>query len=144
MKKILFVCTGNTCRSPMAQEIFNSLARKEGLGLEAYSAGIAAFSGQEASKNSQLAMEELGLDIAGHRAKKVASLEEYDLVLTMSNSHKRALGSSPKVYGLKEYVVGLEEDVEDPFGGDLNVYRASRNELYDLIAGLIDILKEDL
>ena len=85
-KKILFVCTGNTCRSPMAAALFNRLATAGDAEYEALSAGLAAAEGSPATYNSQKAMEAYpGTDLSCHRSRRLshADIEEAHLVLVM-------------------------------------------------------------
>jgi len=121
---ILFVCTGNTCRSPMAEALFNDLVRKNDLSdLKATSAGIAALPGQSASMHAIRVMEEKGIDLKGHKSRQVDQklLRKSDLILTMTESHKTALQAAEpsiwqKVYTLKEYAGFKDMDIPDPFG----------------------------
>lgn len=133
-KKVLFVCTGNTCRSPMAEAIFNRIAKEKGICAEAESAGLFADGGC-ASENSVAVLKELGIDIEGRKSRQVTTemIEKADLVLTMSASHKAALMKlgGDKVKTLAEYA-GAAEDVTDPFGGSAEIYRQCRDLIYDL------------
>ncbi len=135
-KEILFVCTGNTCRSPMAEGIFSSLPNK---GYFAASAGIFAENGAKASENSVLALSEIGIDIKNHHAKQLNAeiLNRADLIITLTDSHKSAILSLNE--GLKNKVITLGEfagkitDVSDPFGGSIKVYRRCRDEIAYLV-----------
>lgn len=134
---ILFVCTGNTCRSPMAEAIFNKISADEHINATADSAGIYT-DGSEVSKNAVKVMKEYNVDISGRKSKTVTAdlVGGADLVLTMSKLHKEALirmfRENEKIYTLSEYI-GEDEDVSDPFGGDENVYRQCRDKLYEMI-----------
>lgn len=143
-KRVLFVCTGNTCRSPMAEGIFNHLADERKINAEASSAGIFA-DGASASSNSVSAMKEIGIDISGRVSRQITErmVEDADLVLTMSVSHKAVLisnfGRMEKIYTLAEFI-GKQADVTDPFGGDIDVYRQCRELLWEMIEKAINKL----
>lgn len=146
--KILFVCTGNTCRSAMAEGIAKKLIQNENLNLEVSSAGVFAPFGMAASENAILALSEMGIDISSHLSRPLTKdlIENSDLILTMTKGHKDAILSkypqfSDKVFTLMEYI-GEDLDIEDPFGGDLDVYRASANQIKQAIEILLKKLKE--
>ena len=136
--KILFVCTGNTCRSPMAQGM---AVRLFGEGYTITSAGVAAAPNAPASANAVAVMKERQIDLASHQARRVteALLLEADLILTMTQSHKTALvqAAADKIYTIGEYA-GQKISVSDPFGGDLEVYRACAEEIYGLLVMIKD------
>ncbi len=125
-KSVLFVCTGNTCRSPMAEGIFNSMHKNA----VAASAGLFAESGEKASENAVLAAKELGADIKNHKALQLtpAMLDGADLVLTMTESHKRSLPPMEKIKTLAEF-----GDVSDPYGGDIQTYKRCAEQIKKLI-----------
>lgn len=148
---ILFVCTGNTCRSPMAQALLQDKAKKKGLDIVVKSAGVYALDGQNASMGAIKSLELEGIDIGDHRANIIhrGLLEEADLILTMGRSHKKLLIAKydfvkNKAYTLKEYAYGIEEDVIDPFGGDINVYNNTKEEIDKALDEIvIKLIKEE-
>src|SRR5215212_11146019 len=87
--QILFVCTANVCRSPMAEAIFNALAGERGLLWRAESAGVAALVDEDITPNARAALDEVGIYANEHRARQVEEeiLEEADLVLAMGPPH---------------------------------------------------------
>lgn len=144
-KKVLFVCSGNTCRSPLAEVFarhFLELAGEDGWMVA--SAGLSAVTGSPASASAVTVAREFGLDLSRHCARRLTEelLDGADLVLVMTGWHKaRVLERRPhlagKVYLVKEFAGGPAEDVADPFGGDLAVYRATALELKNLTPAFV-------
>ncbi|NLJ78305.1 MAG: low molecular weight protein arginine phosphatase [Tissierellia bacterium] len=148
---ILFVCTGNTCRSPMAAALLQEMARKEGIEMRIKSAGIFAQPGQGAAQTTIEALKEDGIDIRGKHSTNPISmdlLEEADIILTMSKSHKESLIANfdsigEKVFTLREYAYGVEGDIEDPFGGSIEVYRTARDDIKRALQEIISRRRYD-
>lgn len=90
-RTIAFVCTGNTCRSPMAEAIFNDMAEKNGVCVRAESFGIATSTGLPVSENSVIACKEIGIDLSGKASTAVADagIEKYEKFYCMSQSHAK-------------------------------------------------------
>lgn len=131
MKKIVFVCTGNTCRSPMAEGYLKS---KKDKGYEIISRGLSA-DGSPAATHSVAVMLEKGIDISSHKSTQMtyADTEGADAIICMSSSHAElleALGFDK----LKIYVLGIN----DPLGGDIDTYRRCRDEIFEVIDEFIE------
>lgn len=146
--KVLFVCTGNTCRSPMAEGILNHIANEKNLPIEVSSAGISVFDGDSAAANAVKAMGNINIDISKHISQEINKqlIEKMDLILTMSNSHKDFIllnypEAKDKIFTLMEYSYDEEKNVADPFGGPLSVYEKTRDQLYNAIENMIGKLE---
>ena len=150
VKKVLFVCTANVCRSPMAAAIFNALAEDTALSARAESVGVAALSGEPLSPNAETALQEIGVSGGDHRARQAdrTVLEEADLVLTMGPRHTaelhRQLGDPfSEVYTLAEYAgdTPSDEEIPDPYGKPMIAYRASVQQLLGLVSSVVGRLR---
>ncbi len=143
IKSVLFVCSGNTCRSPMAEGLFNYYAKERGMSVSAKSAGLFVFPGSKVSENSVKALAELDIDISGHEPTQLDLdlIGGADLILAMSGSHKSAIcAAAPeadgKTFTLKEYSGGVGE-IYDPFGGGIEIYKSCMIEIKDCVKKVI-------
>lgn len=155
MYKIMIVCTGNTCRSPMAEALMKSELQKVGLTEKVIvdSSGLGAYPGDGASLGAKQAMENMGLNINDHRSKMYDQNENFDLVLTMTTEHKKRLLTflpqlAGKVYTLKEYATNGSDqtdlNISDPYGGDYTVYTRTADEIKKYIDMAVKRLQQDV
>lgn len=148
MKKILFVCTGNTCRSPMAMGLAQKEFKKRGQAIEFFSRGLAVFAPSGVTENTFTVMQQYNIDLSEHQAHQIQQedVEVADLVLTMTNQHKAIIIDiypewAYKIFTLKEYVEDEDLDIVDPFGGDQTVYEMSAKEIHEKVIQLTKKLK---
>ncbi len=149
MKKLIFVCTGNTCRSPMAEGLLKAMLPDDS-GWEISSAGVCAANGFPASPNAVEAMCELDIDISDHRSRLLTPemVKEADLLVTMTRDHHDAIvaldrESGSKVFLLKSFGVSkCAADIFDPVGQSLDVYRRVRDEIDAALPDLILYMME--
>ncbi|MCU0858603.1 MAG: low molecular weight protein arginine phosphatase [Pontiellaceae bacterium] len=150
MKKLIFVCTGNTCRSPMAEGLLKHLLGPE-CGWEISSAGVCAADGWPPSGYAVEVLREKGIDISKQRSRTLTPqmIEEADLLITMTQGHRQAVlaavpQSDGKVFLLKSFgVAQCATDIYDPVGEALDVYRRVRDEIDDALPDLILFMMEE-
>lgn len=151
MRTILFVCTGNTCRSIMAEGILKNMLKSKGIGedkVNVQSAGIAAFPGQSATEQAIYVMFKRGIDISKHSAKQLDKdiLNNVSLILTMTQNHKHMIlhiypEAANKVFTLKEYAYGDKKgflDITDPYGQSVEVYEKTAEEISKALGEIVE------
>ncbi len=151
MKTILFICTGNVCRSPMAEALFRHAVAGRGE-FRALSAGLGAVDGQPPTTHSVTAMHERGIDISSQRSRALttALLQEADYVFGMTRGHVEAIGllypqATEKTFLLREFddsIKDFERDISDPIGGSYEIYEACRNQIERGIASLLKFMEQ--
>ncbi|KKI89692.1 phosphatase [Bacillus sp. SA1-12] len=148
MTNVLFVCTGNTCRSPMAEALLKHLKSSDQLDVK--SAGVFAIDGSHATRYAQEALNEKGIS-CDHQSSSLSEeiVDWATIILTMTNQHKQSVieiypHAGRKTYTLSEYVSDRDEErkeITDPFGGHLDTYRQTLADLEEHIYKLVNKLE---
>lgn len=141
MKSVLFVCTANMCRSPMAEALFKAVVRERGVSEDWWieSAGVSASDAAPATENTQLVAAERGADLSTHLSQRATRdvVEPFSLVLVMDEGHRRALQEAmPDLAGrvhLLTEMVGQDSDIWDPVGTELENYRTMAEQIESIL-----------
>src|SRR6266404_2017908 len=151
MKTILFVCTGNVCRSPMAEGIFRQAVQGRS-DYRVLAAGLGAMEGQPPSLYAVQAVKELGIDISGQRSRMLTAelVHEADYIFGMTHSHIDTVmllypHAAEKTFLLREFDETLdlfEKDISDPIGGSYDVYLSCRDQIEQGIVSLLRFLEQ--
>ena len=150
MKTVLFVCTGNVCRSPMAEGILRRAVQGRG-DYRVFSAGLGAMEGQPPSHYAVQAVRELGIDISGQRSRMLTPelVHQADYIFGMTHSHIDTVmllypQAAEKTFLLREFDDTLdffEKDISDPIGGSYDVYLDCRDQIEQGMASIIQYLE---
>lgn len=150
--KVMFICTGNICRSAMAEGLLKKIVKDNNSDIETYSCGIYAEDGDYATYNAIEVAKYYDVDISKHRATNIknSKIDEMDLILCATNSHKNMVISmypnlTTKVYTMKEYAKideeGKDMDIKDPWSYDMDVYSRCIQEINTCLEKTIERLK---
>ncbi len=150
ISNILFVCIGNICRSPFAQGLFTKMVHQEGYkGFHADSAGLIALPGNSVTFLAQKVAAEHGVDLAGHKAKRLSQelVDWSELILVMEKSHKDELladfpEATDKTFLIRRFsrFGSRNRGIADPYGLQYDAYRFCYLDIEDAVLGLMDFL----
>lgn len=145
IQKIMFICTGNTCRSVMAEGMFKKiLEEKEKRYIQVYSSGLHASGGEYSTDEAiQVMKEDYDVNILRHQSLNVknSNIKDMDLILCATNAHCTTLRYmypelDHKIFTIKAYAFGpevIDKDIDDPWGYPLEVYEKCAKEIYDAL-----------
>jgi protein-tyrosine-phosphatase len=151
---ITFVCTANVCRSPMAQYLVAHALAAEPEPLRSLvtaSAGISAYGGDEPSLNSVRVLKSVGIDLRDHASQRLTQelIDRSFAIFCMTSSHRLLIESlfeptTPHIYLMREFLPhGVEKEIPDPYGLELEVYEASRDSMVEAIPSILAFLRKE-
>ena len=153
-KLVVFVCTANVCRSPMAEKLFEQALQESSVKkkIQVFSAGISAMDGDKASENSIEACKEIGIDLNDHRSSALtrATLQNASAVFCMTESHRALmqmyfeLPENSPVFLMREFLEQGPAELPDPYGQSMEVYRACREDMKEALPSLINWVEKNL
>ena len=139
MKKICFVCVGNTCRSPMAEKIFNDMAKNKGIkGVKAYSAGISCPDGENMEIKAKRALKKLGYNCGAKKSSRVKQIEKNVLYITMTQEIRQSFNSG-KVISFYDL---FKLNISDPYGKSQEVYDQTAVQIENCIKVLVEKIQK--
>ncbi len=148
--KILFVCTGNSCRSPIAEALLKKIARDRGLDVETKSCGTRALLGMAAAKEAIESLQREGINIFDHKSKQLNQelINWADIILVMEERHKQELlqhdiNAEEKVFLLTEFAGESPRDIIDPIAKPLEVYEELVMDLKFYLTKVIERIKNE-
>ena len=149
--KITFVCTGNTCRSPMAEAILTDLVQKNKMDIDVISRGLSVYESETINPKASQALCNMGINGFTHVSKQIdfEDVLTSDLILTMTQQHKATLSKAYdeekyKIFTLLEYISNSKDDISDPYGKSQIFYNFCSEELKKYIDILFEELKEQV
>ena len=153
-KLVVFVCTANVCRSPMAEKLFEHALAESKIkkNIRVFSAGISAMDGDQASENSIQACEEIGLDLKDHRSAALtrATAENASAIFCMTESHRALLQmyfdlpEKTRIFLMREFMEEGNKELPDPYGQSMEVYRDCRENMKEALPSLVNWVEKNL
>lgn len=148
---VLFVCTANTCRSPMAAALFRHALAAEAeplRSLDVISAGVSALAGYPAATNATNALRKVGISLTDHRSQRLTQemLDRALAVFCMTEGHRAMIELEaepvpPRIHLMRDFIPGADRDIPDPFGMNLAAYESSRDSMVEAIPPLLAYIR---